>query len=143
MKKFLIVILLSIAAVVESRAQEHIDALMRRDLYTKSGNREVKFRSGTKRDPQTGEVIKRVTEFIVKDDKALIKEFIEAFNIDSESADTWSYSEAHAGKPEQYLLVWQNPMRVYSLSRSGNLLIVMVQTIYRPEEEDFVEPKNN
>lgn len=135
MKKFLIVMILSIAAVMESSAQEHIDALMRRDLYTKSGNREVQLRSGTKRDPQTGEIIKRVTELVIKDDKALIKEFVEAFDVDSEMADTWSYSEAHAGKPEEYLLVWQNPMRIYSLSRSGNLLIVTVQTIYRQEEK--------
>ena len=135
MKKFLIVVILSVAAVMESSAQEHIDALMRRDLYTKSGNREVKLRSGTKRDPQTGEIIKRVTELVIKDDKALIKEFVEAFEVDSEMADTWSYSEAHAGKPEEYLLVWQNPMRIYSLSRSGNLLIVTVQTIYRQEEK--------
>lgn len=135
MKKFLIVVILSVAAVMESSAQEHIDALMRRDLYTKSGNREVKLRSGTKRDPQTGEIIKRVTELVIKDDKALIKEFVEAFDVDSEMADTWSYSEAHAGKPEEYLLVWQNPMRIYSLSRSGNLLIVTVQTIYRQEEK--------
>ena len=113
MKKFLIVVILSVAAVMESSAQEHIDALMRRDLYTKSGNREVKLRSGTKRDPQTGEIIKRVTELVIKDDKALIKEFVEAFDVDSEMADTWSYSEAHAGKPEEYLLVWQNPMRIY------------------------------
>lgn len=135
MKKFLIVVILSVAAVMESSAQEHIDALMRRDLYTKSGNREVQLRSGTKRDPQTGEIIKRVTELVIKDDKALIKEFVEAFDVDSEMADTWSYSEAHAGKPEEYLLVWQNPMRIYSLSRSGNLLIVTVQTIYRQEEK--------
>ena len=135
MKKFLIIVILSVAAVMESSAQEHIDALMRRDLYTKSGNREVKLRSGTKRDPQTGEIIKRVTELVIKDDKALIKEFVEAFDVDSEMADTWSYSEAHAGKPEEYLLVWQNPMRIYSLSRSGNLLIVTVQTIYRQEEK--------
>ena len=135
MKKFLIVVILSVAAVMESSAQEHIDALMRRDLYTKSGNREVKLRSGTKRDPQTGEIIKRVTELVIKDDKALIKEFVEAFDVDSEMADTWSYSEAHAGKPEEYLLVWQNPMRIYSLSRSDNLLIVTVQTIYRQEEK--------
>ncbi len=142
MKKFLIVVMLSVAAVVESSAQEHIDALMKRDLYTKSGNREVQLRSGTKRDPQTGEVIKRVTELIVKDDKALIKEFIEAFELDCELADTWSYNEAHAGKPEEYLLVWQNPMRIYSLSRNGNLIVVTVQTIYRQEDKDFVELKN-
>lgn len=142
MKKFLIVVMLSVAAVVESSAQEHIDALMRRDLYTKSGNREVKLRSGTKRDPQSGDVVKRVTELIVKDDKALIKELVEAFEVDCESADTWSYSEAHAGKPEEYLLVWQNPMRIYSLSRSGNFITVTVQTIYRQEERDFVELKN-
>ena len=135
MKKFLIVVILSVAAVMESSAQEHIDALMRRDLYTKSGNREVQLRSGTKRDPQTGKIIKRVTELVIKDDKALIKEFVEAFDVDSEMADTWSHSEAHAGKPEEYLLVWQNPMRIYSLSRSGNLLIVTVQTIYRQEEK--------
>ena len=142
MKKFLIVVMLSVAAVVESSAQEHIDALMRRDLYTKSGNREVKLRSGTKRDPQSGDVVKRVTELIVRDDRALIKEFVEAFEVDCESADTWSYSEAHASKPEEYLLVWQNPMRIYSLSRSGNFIIVTVQTIYRQEERDFVELKN-
>mgnify|MGYP006874696673 CR=1 FL=1 len=63
------------------------------------------------------------------------REFVEAFDVDSEMADTWSHSEAHAGKPEEYLLVWQNPMRIYSLSRSGNLLIVTVQTIYRQEEK--------
>jgi hypothetical protein len=142
MKKFLIVVMLSVAAVVESSAQEHIDALMRRDLYTKSGNREVKLRSGTKRDPQTGEILKRVTELIVKDDRALIKEFVKAFEADCESADTWSYSEAYAGNPEEFLLVWQNPMRVYSLSRNGNFLTVTVQTIYRQEENESVEPKN-
>ena len=142
MKKFLIVMMLSVASVAESSAQEHIDALMKRDLYTKSGNREVQLRSGAKRDPQTGEVIKRVTELIVKDDKALIKEFIEAFETDCELADTWSYSEANAGKPEEYLLVWQNPMRIYSLSRNDNLIVVNVQTIYRQEENSSVKPKN-
>lgn len=142
MKKFLIVVMLSVASVVESSAQERIDALMRRDLHTRSGNREVRLRSGVKRDPATGEIMKRVTELMVKDDRALIKEFVEAFSLDCHSADTWSYSEAYADKPEEFLLVWQNPMRVYSLSRSGNLITVTVQTIYRQEESEFVELNN-
>ena len=142
MKKFLIVMMLSVAAVVESSAQEHIDALMRCDLHSKSGNREVKLRSAVKRDPATGEIIKRVTELVVKDDKALIREFVNAFNVDCELADTWSYNEPNGDGTEEFLLVWQNPMRIYSLSRNGNFLTVTVQTIYRQEENQFVELKN-
>lgn len=138
MKKFLIVVMLSIAAVVESSAQERIDALLNRDLYSKSGKRYATLRSAVKRDSDTGEVIKRVTELAVKDDKTLMKEFINAFMLECESAFTYQISEADG----KQMLIWQDPLRIYTLSQTEDRFTVTRQIIDRPEENEFVKTKN-
>lgn len=139
MKRFLIVALLLVAGIAESSAQEHIDALMQRELHSRTGKRDVVLRSAVKRDPDSGEIIKRVTELYVKDDKTLIQEFIGAFIADCETADTWSCDE-RSDKSTDYLLVWQNPMRIYSLKRYDNAINVNIQVIYRQEKN--TNPKN-
>lgn len=133
MRKLLIVALFLVAGIAEGSAQEHIDALMQRELRSPSGKRDVVLRSAVKRDPDTREIVKRVTELYVKDDKTLIQEFISAFIDDCATADTWSCNDT-SGKSTDYLLVWQNPMRIYSLKRYDDAINVNIQVIYRQEE---------
>ena len=86
-----------------------------------------------KRDPETGEIIKRVYELSAIDHKSLAKEFIEAFTRDRESADVWDESEN--GSIYNVTAVWQNPKRVYSLAVGGSMVTVYAQTIYREEKQ--------
>lgn len=133
MRKLLIVALLLVAGIAESSAQGHIDALMQRELHYPSSKRDVVLRSAVKRDPDTGEIVKRVTELNVRDDKALSQEFVSAFLADCESADTWSCDDKN-GKSSDYILVWQNPMRIYSLKRFDDAIIINIQVIYSQDE---------
>ena len=131
MKRLLIICSLLIAGVTSSHAQEHIDALLTRDI---EGNRHgMTLRSAVKRDPGTGEIIKRVYELSAIDHKSLAKEFIEAFKRDRESADVWDESEN--GSIYNVTAVWQNPKRVYSLAVGGSMVTVYAQIIYREDKQ--------
>ena len=84
-----------------------------------------------KRDPGTGEIIKRVTELTAIDDKALAKEFIEAFKAERDYADAWE--EEANGKIYLVTAVWSNPKRIYRLDTNGSLVTVYEQIIYKEE----------
>ena len=82
MKKLLVFVMLLVATIAESQAQEHIDALLNGDI--ESNRHGLSLRSAVKRDPATGEIIKRVVELTAIDDKSLAKEFIAAFKFVSQ-----------------------------------------------------------
>lgn len=132
MKKMLIFAMLLVATVVESQAQEHIDALLNGDI--ESNRHGLTMRSAIKRDPATGEIIKRVVEFTAIDDKSLVKEFIAAFKTDRNTAEVWDENES--GMTYNVTAVWLNPKRVYTLTTSGSLVTVYAQTIYREEKSN-------
>jgi hypothetical protein len=89
------------------------------------------LRVAVKRDPETGEIIKRVTELTVIDDRALAKEFIEAFKAERYSADVWE--EEANGKIYLVTAVWSDPKRIYRLDTNGSLVTVYEQIIYKEE----------
>ncbi len=132
MKKLLVFVMLLVATVVESQAQEHIDALLNGDI--ESNRHGLTMRSAIKRDPATGEIIKRVVELTVIDDKSLAKEFIAAFKLDRNTAEAWDENES--GLTYNVTAVWLNPKRVYTLATSGSMITVIAQTIYREEKNN-------
>ena len=84
MKRLLIIAMFAIASVAEGSAQEHIDALVNRDIGGSRNGYMCSKRMAVKRDPDTGEIIKRVTEVVIRDNKELTKQFVEAFKTDTE-----------------------------------------------------------
>lgn len=133
MKKLLVFVMLLVATIAESQAQEHIDALLNGDI--ESNRRGLTMRSAVKRDPATGEIIKRVVEFTAIDDKSLVKEFIAAFKTDRNTAEVWDENES--GLTYNITAVWLNPKRVYTLTASGSSVVtVYAQTIYREEKNN-------
>ncbi|MBQ3233520.1 MAG: DUF5024 domain-containing protein [Alistipes sp.] len=132
MKKLLVFVMLLVATVAESQAQEHIDALLNGDI--ESNRHGLTMRSAVKRDPATGEIIKRVVELTAIDDKSLVKEFIAAFKLDRNTAEAWDENES--GLTYNVTAVWLNPKRVYTLATSGSMITVIAQTIYREEKNN-------
>ena len=130
MKRLLIVVMLCFVGVVQSQAQEHIDALLSSDLYN-SKKSNTTFRMAVKRDPETGEVIKRVTELVVRDNRALNKKFIEAFKAEQSSVDVWQ--EQDKGNVYDVTAIWSKPKRIYKLRFSGSVMVVSTQIIYKEE----------
>ncbi len=129
MKQLLILATLLIVSVAECDAQQRIDELLNREID--SGTTVLKM--AVKRDPETGEIIKRVKELAAIDDRALAREFIAAFEAERENADVWE--EESNGNIYIATAIWQNPKRIYNLSVNGSILSVTIQTIYREEEQ--------
>ena len=132
MKRLLIVMALLIAGVAESSAQQRIDALLNRDIGGVPSGYHCTKRIAVKRDPDSGEVVKRVMEVIINDNKELAKQFVEAFKLDLPTSEVCE--EGQKGKVYAATAVWLNPKRVYNISVTGSLVVVNVQTIYREEE---------
>ena len=74
MKRLLIIVAMISIATIECQAQERIDELLNREL---DGGTTV-YRMAVKRDPESGEIIKRVKELNSTGNRALAKEFLEA-----------------------------------------------------------------
>ena len=130
MKRIAIFLILIVAIATESSAQERIDALLGRDI---SGGTTT-YRMAVKRDETTGEIIKRVAELTATNDKALAKDFREAFEAERAKADVWEenkYSTVY-----QVTAVWLNPKRIYTITITGNTVVVYAQTIYQSSEEE-------
>ena len=129
MKRLFFIVALLVATVAECSAQERIEALLKRDMQSNKYGQGL--RVAVKRDPETGEIIKRVTELTVIDDKALAKEFIEAFTAERDMADVWE--EEANGKIYLVTAVWSDPKRIYRLDTNGSLVTVYEQIIYKEE----------
>ena len=129
MKRLIFIAALLVAAVAECSAQERIEALLKRDMQSNKYGQGL--RVAVKRDRETGEIIKRVTELTVIDDKALAKEFIEAFKAERDTADVWE--EEANGKIYLVTAVWSDPKRIYRLDTNGSLVTVYEQIIYKEE----------
>lgn len=132
MKRLLLVMALLVAGVVESSAQKHIDALLNRDIGGVTSGYQCTKRIAVKRDPVSGEVVKRVMEVVINDNKGLAKQFIEAFKLDLPTSEVCE--EQQRGKTYVATAVWLNPKRVYNISVTGAVVVVNMQTIYREEE---------
>ena len=129
MKRLIFIVALLVAAAAECSAQERIEVLLKRDMQSNKYGQAL--RVAVKRDPETGEIIKRVTELTAIDDKALAKEFIEAFKAERDYADAWE--EEANGKIYLVTAVWSNPKRIYRLDTNGSLVTVYEQIIYKEE----------
>ena len=129
MKRLIFIVALLVAAIAECSAQERIEALLKRDMQSNKYGQGL--RVAVKRDRETGEIIKRVTELTVIDDKALAKEFIEAFKAERDTADVWE--EEANGKIYLVTAVWSDPKRIYRLDTNGSLVTVYEQIIYKEE----------
>ena len=129
MRRFIIISMLLIGAIVECSAQEQIEALLSRDISSRNS---VTFRMGVKRDPTTGEIVKRIKELSAIDDKELAREFKAAFIAARESADAWE--EESNGSIYTVSVVCTNPKRIYHLTIGGSMLSVYAQTIYSKEK---------
>lgn len=116
-------------ATIECQAQERIDELLNREL----GDGTTVYRMAVKRDAESGEIIKRVKELTSTGNRALSKEFIEAFDAERESADGWE--ENRSNNARQITAVWTNPKRIYMIIATGSTLSVHAQTIYREERD--------
>lgn len=125
MKKLLIIVTLLIAGVAQSSAQEHIEAMLNSDIVNNKG---YSLRVAIKRDPETGEIVKRVKELTALNGRPLIKEFIKAFKSDRATADVWE--ETDNGSMYDATGVWSNPKRIYTLVVNGPMITVYAQTIY-------------
>lgn len=122
----------AIASIAEGSAQEHIDALVNRDIGGSRNGYMCTKRTAVKRDPDTGEIVKRVTEVVIRDNKELAKQFVEAFKTDIQTAEVSEESDER----NIYVAtaIWLDPKRIYNISVNGDLVVVNVQTIYREEE---------
>lgn len=129
MKRLLILIAFCILGLAEGYAQQHIDALLNGNLYN-SNKSNTTFRMAVKRNPETGEVIKKVTELVVRDNKALNKRFIEAFKAEQANVDVWQEKEYDG--IYDVTAIWSNPKRIYKL-KIGTVMIVSAQVIYKEE----------
>lgn len=132
MKRLLIIAMFAIASVAEGSAQEHIDALVNRDIGGSRNGYMCTKRMAVKRDPDTGEIIKRVTEVVIRNNKELAKQFVDAFKRDIQTAEV---SEESDGRNIYVATaIWLDPKRIYNISVNGDLVVVNVQTIYREDE---------
>ena len=129
MKRLIFIVALLVATVAECSAQERIEALLKRDMQSNKYGQGL--RVAVKRNPATGEIIKRVTELSIIDDKALAKEFIEAFTAERDTADVWE--EEASGKIRLITAIYSNPKRIYRLDTNGSLCTVYEQVIYKEE----------
>ena len=129
MKRLLISIAFCILGLAEGYAQQHIDALLNGNLYN-SNKSNTTFRMAVKRDPETGEVIKKVTELVVRDNKALNKRFIEVFKAEQTNVDVWQEKEYDG--IYDVTAIWSNPKRIYKL-KIGPVMVVSAQVIYKEE----------
>lgn len=129
MKRLLILIAFCILGLAEGYAQQHIDALLNGNLYN-SNKSNTTFRMAVKRNPETGEVIKKVTELVVRDNKALNKRFIEAFKAEQANVDVWQEKEYDG--IYDVTAIWSNPKRIYKL-KIGPVMVVSAQVIYKEE----------
>lgn len=129
MKRLLIIVAIVAIAAIECQAQERIDELLNREL---NGGTTV-YRMAVKRDAESGEIIKRVKELKAMGNRALAKEFLEAFDAERESADGWE--ESRSNNTRQITAVWTNPKRIYMITATGSTLSVHAQTIYREERD--------
>ena len=127
MKRLLTLIAFCILGLAEGYAQQHIDALLNGNLYNNNKSNTT-FRMAVKRDPETGEVIKKVTEIVVRDNKALNKRFIEAFKAEQTNVDVWQEKEYDG--IYDVTAIWSNPKRIYKL-KIGTVMIVSAQVIYK------------
>lgn len=132
MKRLLIIAMFAIASVAEGSAQEHIDALVNRDIGGSRSGYVCTKRMAVKRDPDTGEIIKRVTEVVIRDNKELAKQFVEAFKTDIQTAEV--SEERDERKLYSATAIWLDPKRIYNISVTGDVVVVNVQTIYREDE---------
>lgn len=132
MKRLLIIFMLSIASIAKGSAQEHIDALVNRDIGGSRNGYMCTKRMAVKRDPDTGEIAKRVVEFVTRDNKELAKQFIAAFKADMETAEV--SEEREERNIYVATAVWLDPKRIYNISVTGDLVVVNVQTIYQEEK---------
>jgi len=130
MKRLLIIVAMVAMATIECQAQERIDELLNREL----GGGTTVYRMAVKRDAESGEIIKRVKELRAMGNRALAKEFIEAFDAERDSADGWE--ESRSNNARQITAVWTNPKRIYMITATGSTLAVHAQTIYREERDD-------
>lgn len=129
MKRLLIIAAMVAIATIECQAQERIDELLNRELDGGT----TAFRMAVKRDAESGEIVKRVKELSSTGNRALAKEFIEAFDAERESADGWE--ENRRTNVRQITAVWTNPKRIYTITVTGSTLSVHAQTIYREEHD--------
>lgn len=127
MKRLLIIVAMISIATIKCQAQERIDELLNREL---DGGTTV-YRMAVKRDPESGEIIKRVKELNSTGNRALVKEFLEAFDAERESVDGWEENRYSNGR--QITAVWTNPKRIYTITAIGSTLSVYAQTVYREE----------
>ena len=128
MKRLLLIIALYVAFIAEGSAQEHIEKLFESDIVKGT----TTYRMAVKRDPDSGEVIKRVRELSIIDNRTMAKSFIEAFEAERDGADAWE--DKNVNNVRQIMVVWREPKRIYSLSVTGNNVVVYTQTNYCSEE---------
>ena len=128
MKRLFLIIALCVVAIAEGSAQEHIDKLFEGDIIKGT----TSYRMAVKRDPDSGEIIKRVRELSIIDNRTMAKTFIEAFEAERDGADAWE--DNNFSNVRQIMVVWREPKRVYSLSVTGNTVVVYTQTNYCSEE---------
>lgn len=130
MKRLIILFMFCVMGLSEGFAQQHIDALLRGDLYNNNKSNTT-FRMAVKRDPVTGEVIKKVSELVVMDNKALMRKFIEAFKAEQAGVDVWQ--EQDNGNAYDVTAIWSKPKRIYKFRISGSVMVISTQVIYKEE----------
>lgn len=130
MKRLIILFMFCVMGMSEGFAQQHIDALLRGDLYNNNKSNTT-FRMAVKRDPVTGEVIKKVSELVVMDNKALMRKFIEAFKAEQAGVDVWQ--EQDNGNAYDVTAIWSKPKRIYKCRISGSVMVISTQVIYKEE----------
>lgn len=131
MKRLLILAILLTVSLAEGSAQENIEALLNRNISNnKYGST---LRSAVKRDPETGEIVKRVYEVTAISNRALGKEFKAAFKSDCATAD--ACQEVENGSLYDVTAVWTNPKRIYTLSLNGSIVVFTAQIIYHEEKK--------
>ena len=130
MKRLIILIAFCLMGISEGFAQQHIDALLRGDLYNNKKSNTT-FRMAVKRDPVTGEVVKKVSELVVRDNKALMKKFVEAFKAEQAGVDVWQ--EQDNGNTYDVTAIWSKPKRIYKFRISGSVMVISTQVIYKEE----------
>ena len=130
MKRLIILFMFCLMGISEGFAQQHIDALLRGDLYNNKKSNTT-FRMAVKRDPVTGEVIKKVSELVVRDNKALMKKFVEAFKAEQVGVDVWQ--EQDNGNTYDVTAIWSKPKRIYKFRISGSVMVISTQVIYEEE----------
>ena len=130
MKRLIILFMFCLMGISEGFAQQHIDALLRGDLYNNKKSNTT-FRMAVKRDPVTGEVIKKVSELVVRDNTALMKKFVEAFKAEQAGVDVWQ--EQDNGNTYDVTAIWSKPKRIYKFRISGSVMVISTQVIYEEE----------